>query len=223
MTTAQQVLERARKFIGTPYKWGGNSPSTGFDCSGFVNYVFSSLGITIGRTTYEQIKQGKKITKKSDLLPGDLVFFLDKNKSPYHVVIYTGNNMMIESPRTGLTVRERNLYRWDGEARRIIDSNGNIPSIGKTPPLKPINPQSETFFRVVCGSFERKSKAIERQESIKKLGFSSFLLTYEKGTTTYFRVICGSFKQKEKAVERQKQLKQKGFDTFLFAYKPNKK
>ncbi|WP_297519925.1 NlpC/P60 family protein [uncultured Clostridium sp.] len=221
MATAKQVLKKARKLIGTPYAWGGNNPTTGFDCSGYVNYIFKAVGINVGRTTYDQIKKGEKINNKADLLPGDLIFFMDKNNSPYHVVIYTGNNNMIESPRTGLNVRERNLYRWDGVARRVLDSNAVIapPIDNKIPAPQPPLP-TKTFLRVVCGSFERKDKALKRQAEIKKVGFDTFLLAYKKDGTTYFRVICGSFNSRIKANERQSKLKEKGLDTFLFTYNP---
>lgn len=73
MATVVQLLERARKYIGTPYKFGGSTPSEGFDCSGFMNYIFNSFGYKIGRTTYQQITQGKRITQRVDLKAGEKI------------------------------------------------------------------------------------------------------------------------------------------------------
>ena len=98
-----QVINYAKKFLGTPYAYGGTSPK-GFDCSGFTQYVFrEALGINLGRTTYDQIKNGS-VVSRSELKPGDLVF-LGSWSNPYHVGIYVGDDNYIHSPRTGDVVK----------------------------------------------------------------------------------------------------------------------
>ncbi len=112
------IIGYASKFLGTPYSWGGTSPSTGFDCSGFTQYVCSHFGISVGRATYDQINDGTRVSK-NDLLPGDLVFF-GKGNSPQHTGIYAGNNTYIHSPHTGEVIKISPMTRGDYiTARRI--------------------------------------------------------------------------------------------------------
>lgn len=100
------ICSEAAKYLGVPYLWGGTTPD-GFDCSGFVQYVFKSLGIEISRTTYTQVNEGVPVAKE-DLRPGDLVFF-GANGNIHHVGIYTGNNTMIHAPYTGAVIRYQSL------------------------------------------------------------------------------------------------------------------
>ncbi|WP_097026731.1 NlpC/P60 family protein [Clostridium peptidivorans] len=114
---AGQVLAYAQKFLGTPYLWGGTTPS-GFDCSGFTQYVFRHFGINLGRTTYDQINDGVPVSRE-DLQPGDLVFF--GNSSPTHVGIYAGNNTYIHAPRTGDVIKFSEMTRKDFiTGRRVL-------------------------------------------------------------------------------------------------------
>jgi cell wall-associated NlpC family hydrolase len=105
------VLAYASEFIGIPYRWGGTSPSTGFDCSGFTQYVYGHFGISIGRTTGSQIGNGVQVSR-SNLKPGDLVFF-GNNNNPHHTGIYVGNNSYIHSPRTGDVIKISAMTRSD--------------------------------------------------------------------------------------------------------------
>lgn len=102
----QAIVDEAMKYLGVPYVWGGTTPS-GFDCSGLVQYVCNSLGIDITRTTYTQINDGVAVTR-SELSPGDLVFFAD-NGDVHHVGIYIGNDEFIHAPRTGDVVKISSL------------------------------------------------------------------------------------------------------------------
>jgi cell wall-associated NlpC family hydrolase len=113
------VISYASNFLGIPYLWGGTSPSTGFDCSGFTQYVFAHFGIKLGRTTYNQINDGYGVSK-SELQAGDLVFF-GKNNDPTHMGIYIGNNTYIHSPRTGDVLKISPMTRPDYiTARRVL-------------------------------------------------------------------------------------------------------
>jgi cell wall-associated NlpC family hydrolase len=105
------VIAYASNFLGTPYLWGGTSPSTGFDCSGFTQYVYRHFGISIGRTTFDQIKDGVQVSR-DNLKPGDLVFFGTAN-NPHHMGIYLGDNNYIHSPRTGDVLKVSAMTRSD--------------------------------------------------------------------------------------------------------------
>ncbi len=99
----QAVVELAKQYLGTPYVYGGASPS-GFDCSGFVYYVYKQFGVTLNRVAADQMTNGTWVSA-SEMAPGDIIGF--KNSSGYvnHVGIYVGGGMMIHSPQSGETVR----------------------------------------------------------------------------------------------------------------------
>lgn len=100
------LVSTAEQYLGTPYVWGGSSPS-GFDCSGFVQYVMAQNGITIPRTSQSQFHSGTAVDKAS-LAPGDLVFF-GPGSEPSHVGMYVGNDTFIHSPHTGDVVKYSSL------------------------------------------------------------------------------------------------------------------
>lgn len=107
--SSNAVIAYASNFLGTPYLWGGTTPS-GFDCSGFTQYVYRHFGVSLGRTTYDQINNGYAVSK-DQLQPGDLVFF--GTGSPTHVGIYVGNGMYINAPHTGDVVKIASVNRSD--------------------------------------------------------------------------------------------------------------
>lgn len=101
------VVGIAMRYLGIPYKWGGASPSTGFDCSGFTLYVFAQVGVSLPHYTGSQWAMGTAVAR-SDLQPGDLVFFNGLG----HMGIYIGGNQMIHAPRTGDVVKISTLTGW---------------------------------------------------------------------------------------------------------------
>ena len=106
--TGDQIVSLAKQNLGVPYKWGGTSPS-GFDCSGFVYFVLNTLGIKVSRTLGPMYEQGTKVSK-SELKPGDVVFFKNTYKSGLsHVGIYVGNGQFIHSPSSGKVVSYADL------------------------------------------------------------------------------------------------------------------
>jgi peptidoglycan DL-endopeptidase CwlO len=108
----------ARRYLGIPYRWGGSSPSTGFDCSGFVMYVYSKVGVSLPHNAAAQYRYGRSVAR-ANLAPGDVVF-LDRLG---HDGIYLGSGRFIHSPHTGDVVKISSLHeswyasRWVGARR----------------------------------------------------------------------------------------------------------
>lgn len=111
-----KILSAMKSQLGKKYCYGGSSPSTGFDCSGLMQWGFRQVGINIGRTTYDQINNGDKVSL-SNLQPGDLLF----NKDITHVGMYVGNGQWIEAPNSNADIRVV-AVPWSRitEARRVI-------------------------------------------------------------------------------------------------------
>lgn len=105
-----EFIGRALSFIGIPYRWGGNNPKQGFDCSGLVQYSLNDLGINTPRTAAEQQKTASK-KNIDELLPGDLIFFRIKHRRTDHVAIYVGGGDFIHSPKPGQAVRTESLHQ----------------------------------------------------------------------------------------------------------------
>jgi len=96
------IIAEAAKYVGIPYMLGGASPSTGFDCSGFVSYVYAQFGISLPRSSGAYYNVG---TRVSSPLPGDIIV------SPGHLGIYAGPNLQIDSPRPGKTIQFRAIWQ----------------------------------------------------------------------------------------------------------------
>ncbi|MDD2899537.1 MAG: NlpC/P60 family protein [Desulfuromonadaceae bacterium] len=94
----------AERFVGIPYRWGGDNVVEGMDCSGFVRAVYNLCGLSIPRTSHEQFKAGDTITK-DDLKDGDLVFFGSSPSAINHVGIYVGDGKFVHAPRRGEEIR----------------------------------------------------------------------------------------------------------------------
>lgn len=114
------VVGIAMQYLGIPYRWGGSSPTSGFDCSGFVAYVYAQVGVSLPHHAASQYNYGVPVAQ-SDLQPGDLVFFDGLG----HMGIYIGAGQFIHSPHTGDVVKISSLYAgWYAAtyvgARRIL-------------------------------------------------------------------------------------------------------
>ena len=104
-----KIVATAKQYLGVPYKWGGTDPS-GFDCSGFVYYVLRANGINVSRTQTAMYSEGTPVSK-SNLQPGDLVFFQNTYKAGLsHVGIYVGDGQFIHAPSSGKVVSYADLY-----------------------------------------------------------------------------------------------------------------
>jgi peptidoglycan DL-endopeptidase CwlO len=101
------VVGIAMQYLGIPYQWGGASPSTGFDCSGFIMYVYAQVGVSLPHNAAMQYQYGSPVSR-SQLAPGDLVFFNGLG----HAGIYIGGNQFIHSPHTGDVVKISSLTGW---------------------------------------------------------------------------------------------------------------
>ncbi|MEN3352408.1 MAG: hypothetical protein V7640_566 [Betaproteobacteria bacterium] len=120
---ARTLVLHARRQIGVRYRYGGSSPQYGFDCSGFVRYVYRQTGIRLPRTTEAMSEMGLAL-RKSELKPGDLVFFDTRHKPFSHVGIYVGGHRFIHAPASGgavqlVDMRERYWHARYVGARRV--------------------------------------------------------------------------------------------------------
>lgn len=126
---ASDLVVNAMGFLGVPYKRGGSSAETGFDCSGFVRAIYQqTVGLVLPRRADQQAASTQVIDKK-ELQPGDLVFFNTMRRTFSHVGIYVGDGKFIHSPRSGSEVRVEDMRqsywqrRFDG-ARRVTPAAG---------------------------------------------------------------------------------------------------
>lgn len=115
----QRVVGFAKRFLGVQYAYGGSSPGSGFDCSGFVRYVYAHFGFSLAHSSFADFVRGRRVGRWA-MRPGDLVFFDDAG----HVGIYVGEGRFIHAPHSGTVVRIETMAGWyasrfDG-ARRLI-------------------------------------------------------------------------------------------------------
>lgn len=127
----EDVINIAEDQLGVPYRYGGTTPS-GFDCSGFVRYVFSKVNVNLPRTSGEQYKVGKTVSK-NDLKPGDLVFFANTYKSGIsHAGIYVGNNKFISATSSqGIAIASLSSSYWGPKfvaGKRILEQKEPLPA-----------------------------------------------------------------------------------------------
>jgi cell wall-associated NlpC family hydrolase len=110
------AIQAAETMIGTPYHYGGTSPSTGFDCSGLMLWSWAHAGVNLPRTAAEQQQIGMLVPSESQLQPGDLVFF---GSPAHHVGMYVGNGDMLDAPTTGQDVQIQPIFSGFSYGRRL--------------------------------------------------------------------------------------------------------
>lgn len=139
---ASELVVTAIGFLGVPYRRGGNTVETGFDCSGFVKAMFEqTVGLILPRRAEQQAAATEKI-ERSDLQPGDLVFFNTMRRAFSHVGIYVGEGKFIHSPKPGAEVRLENMglaywnHRFDG-ARRVPAPLPTATTLQALPAIEP--------------------------------------------------------------------------------------
>ena len=127
---SQKLLGRAMDLVGVKYRFGGTSPTTGLDCSGYVQYVFkNAVGVALPRVASAQSQVGEKIANSSDMRPGDMVFFNTRGSRSSHVGIYVGNGMFVHAPNSRSRVRfdtmESGYWQTHFTGARRVSGSGN--------------------------------------------------------------------------------------------------
>ncbi|MFC1879999.1 NlpC/P60 family protein [Thermodesulfobacteriota bacterium] len=114
-----EIVRTAKQYIGVPYQWGGQSPDTGFDCSGLTMVVYQLNGLDLPRSSRQQWKAGRPV-KRGQVARGDLVFFATSGGTRVsHVGIYTGNGKFLHAPRRGRKIRIASLSNPYYKARYV--------------------------------------------------------------------------------------------------------
>ncbi len=142
-TKASELVVNALGFLGVPYRRGGTSADTGFDCSGFVRTVYQeSVGLVLPRVAAQQAASTEKVAR-NDLKPGDLVFFNTMRRTFSHVGIYIGDGNFVHSPKPGAEVRVESLSvaywkrRFTG-ARRVLTGADDLPTPQASSIVEPV-------------------------------------------------------------------------------------
>lgn len=135
---ADDMAMTALTLMGTPYRFGGTSPDSGFDCSGLVQYIYRDISqVTLPRTAAQMATLAGHEVTVNDLVVGDLLFFrLGRSSSINHVAVYIGENRFVHAPRSGSVVRidklnDKYWMRYFDKARRLFSDDGHLQD---TPP-----------------------------------------------------------------------------------------
>lgn len=124
--TGEQIVDLAKEQLGVPYVWGAEDPTSGFDCSGLVQYVYGQVGVDLPRVSADQARAGQPVASLADAQPGDLVAF----GSPVdHIGIYAGDGKMVVAPHRGDVVKVQDITLTPTAIRRVLPS-GTSASTG---------------------------------------------------------------------------------------------
>lgn len=169
------LLLQAMSLLGVAYRFGGNSPESGLDCSGFIQYVFKkSLHVNLPRTAAEMARVGREVSQ-DELKPGDLVFFNTRGFRYSHVGIYLGNSKFIHSPRTGKNIQVANMSQsyWVGRyngARRVtrgaqVVAEAPVSSMAEKPAA--VSSKAPSRKKVTASSRKKRSSEAVVSKSAK--------------------------------------------------------
>jgi len=177
---AEEALGDAKKFLGTPYRWGGSSPSTGFDCSGLVQYVYAKVGIHIPRVTDQQIlaSNGTPVDRKH-LLPGDLVFFRDSTGYVHHVGISLGGDKFVHAPHTGDVVKISSL-KEQYYAQQFTGGRRFVPAVSSGSGSPVVNAATAAEQRSHAEAIRIAQAALERDAADVQRPGSALALALER-------------------------------------------
>lgn len=182
----ENMLLQSMSLMGIPYKWGGNTPQTGMDCSAFVRYVFkNSLGINLPRTAAQMARVGKRVPL-SDLQPGDLLFFNTMHRSNSHIGIYLGDNKFIQSPRTGEKIQISSFSgywrtKFNG-AKRVVDET--LDDDGNTSGLQRFDNITDQALPVAKSSGKSKGRNSRHGRAASKKSKSTGHSATKKATNS---------------------------------------
>jgi cell wall-associated NlpC family hydrolase len=113
-TKGERAVRAALSAVGTPYRWGGESPTSGFDCSGLVRWAYSRVGVDLPHNSYALYSEGRRV-RADDMEPGDILFF----EGLGHVGLYVGDGRMVHAPQTGRDVEVVRLSATNYGARLV--------------------------------------------------------------------------------------------------------
>jgi cell wall-associated NlpC family hydrolase len=133
--SAARVLATADRYVGTRYRYGGESPAEGFDCSGFVQFVYGRHGVELPRSSYQQVSAGRPAPAGiTALRPGDLMFFSAGGRRVDHVAIYAGDGRIIHATSGAGTVRYDDFETDRGKwlLQRLVTSRRVLPQARQT-------------------------------------------------------------------------------------------
>lgn len=176
---AAGVVNDAMQYVGKlPYVWGGTSLTSGADCSGFVQQLYKKYGVNLGRTTWDQIRQGTPVDKR-DLQPGDLVFFGTPG-NPTHVGLYAGNGQFIHEPGTGETAKVSYLSSRTNYigARRFSGIPASALSSDVSSPVYDTSSSEITYIKTVPGI--PKETLAKYRKKVREGGFDVGTIRNEK-------------------------------------------
>ena len=183
---ALAALAEAEKYKGKPYKWGGSTPQTGFDCSGLAQWAYAKAGIQIPRVTDAQFAASNGTTvDRGDLRPGDLIFF-GKPGNIYHVAISMGGDKFIHAPKTGDVIREASLkesyFSSNYAGAKRFDNSAPVEAAASAAPAEPqavaeaqaavardaaeVNRQGSGLFMAVKAMEERRHDTVQFMKAI---------------------------------------------------------
>ena len=163
--TGNSLVEYAKHYLGLKYVSGGNSLTTGTDCSGFTKLIYKEFGINLGRTVNSQIYNGSYVSK-NDLMPGDLVFYGYSSSKATHVAIYMGSGLVIHesNPNDGVKINSVNMMVYI-TARRVITAN--IEKVVEVPGTKEENiVESETSSDTVKEEINKEENSQDDNKEI---------------------------------------------------------
>ena len=121
-SVGERAARIALKAVGIPYRWGGESPGSGFDCSGLVRWAYGRIGVELPHNSYALYGEGRRVSR-ARMKPGDVLFF----EGLGHVGLYLGHGRMVHAPQSGRDVEVVRLYR-SNYGRRLIGARRVVPA-----------------------------------------------------------------------------------------------
>jgi cell wall-associated NlpC family hydrolase len=138
--TGAGLVEAASRYLGVPYVWGGEDPATGLDCSGLVQVAMGDLGVDVPRVARDQARLGTAVPSLAEARPGDLLIF----DGGSHIGIYAGDGRMVDAPKPGTVVTDREVYETPTAIRRVLPQAAAavVPDVAAVPSAQSVATQS---------------------------------------------------------------------------------